>query len=144
MTKEATSIQLTDDERGVLESWVRKSTTEQRMAQRARIVLEAAAGKATKEIAALLRVRRATVSTWRTRFARARVAGLADTPRPGKPAIYGEATERRILVQLNAPPPDGYTTWTGGLVAEALGDVSADQVWRVLRKHGIKLQRRRS
>ena len=38
----------------------------------------------------------------------------------------------------------GYTTWTGGLVAKALGDVSADQVWRVLRKHGIQLQRRRS
>ena len=144
MAREATSIQLTDDERGVLESWVRKSTTEQRMAQRARIVLEAAAGKATKEIAALLHVRRATVSTWRTRFARGRVAGLADTPRPGKPATYGEATERRILAQLDAPPPGGYTTWTGGLVAKALGDVSADQVWRVLRKHGIQLQRRRS
>ena len=29
-------------------------------------------------------------------------------------------------------------------MAKALGDVSADQVWRVLRKHGIHLQRRRS
>ena len=34
--------------------------------------------------------------------------------------------------------------WNGSLVAEALGDVSAHQVWRVLRKHGIHLQRRRS
>ena len=38
------------------------------------------------EIATLLHVRRATVSTWRTRYARGRVAALADTPRPGKPA----------------------------------------------------------
>jgi hypothetical protein len=30
------------------------------------------------------------------------------------------------------------------LVAKALGDVSVDQVWRVLRSHGIHLQRRRS
>ena len=86
MARVATFIQLTGDEREVLENWVPKPATEQRMAQRARIVLEAAAGKATKEIAALLCVRRATVSTWRTRFARGRIAGLVDTPRPGKPA----------------------------------------------------------
>jgi transposase len=34
--------------------------------------------------------------------------------------------------------------WNGALLAEALNDVSSDQVWRVLRKHGIQLQRRRS
>jgi transposase len=58
--------------------------------------------------------------------------------------VYDETTERRILAQLDQPPPDGYTTWTGGLVAKALGDVPALQVWRVLQKHGIHLQRRRS
>ena len=73
-----TRIELTDDERILLESCVRRTTTEQRLAQRARMVLEAAAGKMTKEIAASLDVRQATVSTWRTRFARHRVAGLAD------------------------------------------------------------------
>src|SRR4029077_13507000 len=41
-------------------------------------------------------------------------------------------------------PPEGYGKWSGGLLAEALGDVSDDQVWRVLRKHDICLQRRRS
>ena len=45
-------------------------------------------------------------------------------PRPGKPAKYDETTVRRILAQLDQPPPDGYTTWTGGLVAKALGDRS--------------------
>jgi len=140
----ATPIELTDDERGALETWGRRTTTEQRMVQRARIVLEAAAGKTTKEVAALLQVRPATVSKWRTRFARDRVVGLADAPRPGKPTKYDESTERRILAQLDQPPPDGYTTWTGGLVAKALGDVPALQVWRVLQKYGIHLQRRRS
>lgn len=140
----ATPIQLTYEERSTLETWVRTRTTEQRMAQRARMVLEAAAGKTTKEIAAHMHVRRATVSTWRTRFARRRLAGLADAPRPGKPATYGETTERRILAKLDESPPDGYTTWTGGLVAKSLGNVSTSQVWRVLRKHGIQLQRRRS
>ncbi len=140
----ATRIDLTEDERTTLGTWLRNTTTEQRMMQRARIVLEAAAGKTTQEIAAMLHVRPATVSKWRTRFARGRVSELADAPRPGKPATYDEMTERRILAQLDQPPPEGYTTWTGGLVAKALGDVSAIQVWRVLRKHGIHLQRRRS
>lgn len=140
----ATKIELTEDERTTLETWLHKTTAEQRMTQRARIVLEAAAGKTTQEIAAMLHVRCGTVSKWRTRFARGRVAELADALRPGKPAIYNEMTERRILAQLDQPPPEGYTTWTGGLVAKALGNVSAIQVWRVLRKHGIHLQRRRS
>ena len=140
----AITIQLTDDERDTLEAWVRRTTTELRMVQRARIVLEAAAGKTTKEVAALLQVRPATVSKWRTRFAQHRMAGLADAPRTGKPRVYDETTERRILAQLDQPPPDGYTTWTGRLVAKALGDVPALQVWRVLQKHGIHLQRRRS
>jgi transposase len=133
-----------EDERTELMSWTRQGTKEQRMVQRARIVLEAAAGKTTWEIASLLHVRPATVSKWRTRFAQDRVGGLADNPRSGKPPIYDLATERRILDKLDDPPPDGYSTWTGGLLAKALGDVSADQVWRVLRKHGIHLQRRRS
>lgn len=140
----ATKVNVTEEERAQLESWVRNGTTEQRFAQRARIVLEAAAGKATQEIAALLQIRPATVSTWRTRFHRDRMGGLADAPRPGKPRTYDEETERRILAQLDEPPPGGYTTWTGRLVATALGDVSAHQVWRVLRRHGIHLQRRRS
>ena len=144
MGRKATTIQLSDDERGTLEGWVRRSTTEQRMAQRAGMVLEAAAGKANKEIATLLHVRRATVSVWRTRFARHRLAGLSDAPRPGKPRRYDKTTERRVLKQLDEPPPDGYTTWTGGLVAKALGDVSTDQVWRILRRYDIHLQRRHS
>ena len=140
----ATAIELTDDERETLATWVRRTTTEQRMVQRARIVLDAAAGKTTKEVAALLQVRPATVSRWRTRFAQHRLARLADAPRSGNPAKYDQTTERRILSQLDQPPPEGYTVWTGGLVGKALGDVLALHVWRVLRRHGIHLQRRRS
>ncbi|MBI4199669.1 MAG: IS630 family transposase [Chloroflexi bacterium] len=140
----ATRIHLTEEERSTLETWVRRTTTEQHRAQRAHMVLEAASGKTTKEIASRLRVRRATVSTWRTRFAKDRLAGLADAPRPGKPVTYDEGTERRILWKLDEPPPAGYSIWTGRLMAQALGDVPVHHVWQVLRKHGVHLQRRRS
>src|SRR3990170_1032968 len=140
----ARAITLTDDEGAQLTAWTRQGTTEQRMAQRARMVLEAAAGKPTKEIASRWGLRPATVSKWRTRFAKARLAGLADSPRSGKPPVYGEETERRILAKLDEPPPEGHSSWTGSLVAQMLGDVSEAQVWRVLRRYGIHLQRRRS
>ncbi len=140
----ATQIELTDHERTTLESWVRGPRTQQRFVQRARIVLEAATGRTTKDVATLLHTRPATVSKWRTRFAKNGLKGLGDAPRPGKPRMYDETTERRILAQLDEPPPDRYTTWTGKLVAEALGDVSAAYVWRFLRRRGIHLKRRRS
>lgn len=92
----------------------------------------------------MLKLRPATVSKWRTRFYRKRLVGLDDAPRPGKTAKYDMATEKRILAQLDATPPAGYATWTGRLVAQALGDVSPHHIWRVLRRHGIHLQRRHS
>ena len=143
MTGVAKPITLTDEERAQLTAWARNGTTEQRMAQRARMVLDAAAGKPTKEIASRFGLRPATVSKWRTRFIQARLAGLADSPRSGEPVVYGEPAERRILAQLDEPPPAGYSSWNGRLVAQALGNVTAGQVWKVLRQHGIHLQRRR-
>ena len=140
----ATPIKLTKEESAELLSWTRQGTKEHRMVQRARIVLEAAAGKTTKEISALLLTRPATVSKWRTQYARQRIEGLADAPRSGKPPTYDRTTERRILSKLDDPPPEGFSTWNGPLLAQALGDVSDHQVWRVLRKYGIQLQRRRS
>ena len=62
----------------------------------------------------------------------------------GKPARYDETTRKRILAMLDRAPPEGHATWTGELLAEALGDVSKHQVWRVLKRQGISLRRRRS
>jgi transposase len=97
-----------------------------------------------RSIAAQLRTRPARVSKWRQRFAKLRMNAFADLPRPGKPHTYTAATEERVLTQLDQPAPEGYAQWNGRLLAAALTDVSADQVWRILRKYKIQLQRRRS
>jgi hypothetical protein len=57
---------------------------------------------------------------------------------------YTSVTEERILKALDEPPPAGYSRWNGRLLAEHLGQVSKDQVWRVMRKHDLHLQRRQS
>jgi len=144
MGRHATVIELTGEERTTLEGWVHSPRTEQRMAFRARIVLLAADGMSTGKIAEALETWPPTVSKWRTRFGKERIGGLQDARRPGAKRVYDEETERRILALLDEPPPPGFATWSGPLVAQALGDVPAHQVWRVLRRHGISLQRRRS
>jgi transposase len=137
-------IALTEEERETLKSWSRSSSGEHRLVERSRIILLAADGLSAREIARRVGTRLARVSKWRQRFLRNRLAGLQDAPRPGKPTVYGEPAEKRILELLDASPPEGYSQWNGGLLAAALGDISEAQVWRVLRKHQIQLQRRRS
>jgi transposase len=144
MAKRATPIVLSVDEKRTLQQWRRAHKTERRVAERARIILLAAQGRSNLQIAVELGTRPARVSKWRTRFARQRLAGLADEARPGKPRCYDAATEKRILAKLDEAPPAGHATWTGQLLAKALGKVSAQQVWRVLRRRGISLRRRRS
>src|SRR5229473_5151151 len=112
MGKSATVVELSEEDRAVLEGWVRASTTEQRLVQRGRIVLAAAAGTPTEHIARLYRVRPATVSKWRTRFAARGLAGLHDAPRPGPARRYDSEVERRVLAALDKKPPAGRAGWT--------------------------------
>src|SRR6516164_6008893 len=144
MLRPAAPIVLTDQERDVLSQWARSGAGEHRLVERARVILLANEGVSTREIARRLHTRPARVSKWRQRFARQRLEGLSDTPRPGKPRSYDQATEKRILSLLDTDPPSGFSQWNGRLLARVLKDVSDDQVWRVLRRHKIQLQRRRS
>ena len=79
-----------DEERAVLERWARRPKSSQALALRCRIVLAAAAGEQSKEIAARLGCSKSTVGRWRGRFARRGLDGLHDEPRPGKPRSIGD------------------------------------------------------
>jgi transposase len=127
-----------------LESLLRALTSEQRLVLRVRMVLLLSEGLTNKEAAARLDCRVASVSKWRGRFQRGRLDGLSDAPRSGHPPRYGPDTERRILAMLDESAPHGYSHWNGPLLAKALGDVDAQYVWKILKRHGIALQRRRS
>lgn len=141
---EATPIILTAEERAELDGLVRSTKTEHRLRQRARIVLLAADGLATREIGRRVDCTTGTASKWRVRYAEHRLAGLDETGNRGAEAKYTTETTRRILRVLDLEPPDGYARWTGPLIAAALGDVDVQQVWRVLRAHKIDLAARKS
>ena len=144
MIPDAIKVRLKPKERAVLEARLRAATTEQRQLLRIRIVLEAAEGTPTREIARELDTTPTTVSLWRGRFAREGLDGLEDLPRSGTPPIYGEWTDRRIRSVLDQPPPAGFARWNGPLIAKALGDVDVQYVWRSLRKQKIDLAGRKS
>jgi transposase len=113
------------------------------MAERAQIILWAAEGVINREISRRLRTRTARVCKWRTRFVRQGLEGLLDEARSGQPRKYNMETERVVLRKLDDPVPKGYAQWNGRLLAEHIG-IPDYQVWAVLRRHGISLQRRRS
>ena len=141
---EATVIILTAEERAELESLARSTKTEHRLRQRARIVLLAADGVASRSIGRAVGCTTGTASKWRVRYARKRLAGLDETGERGAEPKYTTETNKRILALLDQPPPEGYARWTGPLLAAALGDVDVQYVWRLLRAQKIDLAGRKS
>ena len=72
MGRKAAIIELSAGQEEELKRRIRRPTGEQRVAQRARIILAAGTGKTNKELARQLGLNRDTVSLWRQRWARAR------------------------------------------------------------------------
>ncbi len=129
-----------------LEAIVRRASSPQALALRARIVLLAHRGLSNPAIAARLGCHVHTVRTWRHRFARHGVPGLCDRPRSGRPELYGPDVRLRIAVTATSVPPEGESAWTHGLIAGQLADtgVSASQVGRILAGLELRPHRIRS
>ena len=126
-----------------LQKIVKAHKSEQRMVRRAKMVLMCAEGFQIKDIAEELGERPNTVITWRNRYMELGIKGLSDFKRSGKPVTYGDEFRKLVLDKLAEDPPNGLASWDGAELASAL-NVSADAVWRLMRKEGIQLSRQRS
>ena len=82
------TIELSVEERQILEARARKYTLPYRDVVRAEMVLLAAQGLRNDEIAGRLNTRREVVSMWRKRFHEQGLAGLEERPRRGKPPAF--------------------------------------------------------
>lgn len=129
-------MDLTDVERHELESIVAAPTSEQRAALRARIVLLAEQGKSTLDIAESVGVSTRVVVKWRSRYARGRLAGLADAPGRGRPRIHGADVRLKIATEA-CRPPEGTSQWSTRDLAAHVG-VPHVLVHRVLKAESIK------
>jgi transposase len=136
----AVAIGLSEDERAQLETWTRRRTSAQALAQRPRIVLAAAERLRHTEIAERLGVSRNMVMTWRSRFAEHRLDGLLDEPRPGRPrTITDEMVEEVIIKTLETTPRDA-THWSTRSMAHEVG-LTQSAVLRIWRAFGLQPHR---
>jgi transposase len=128
-------VVLTSDERLELEKVVRRGTASQRDVLRARVVLLAAGGVGTCEIAKRLGVTPPTVTKWRQRAARNGIKGLVDAKRTGRRRTISEE-ERLGLIAVACEPlssGSGRTTPTLDEIREKA--VARDVVKEISRSH---------
>src|SRR3990170_1248819 len=133
-------VVLSDEEREVLERWARRPKSSQALAFRCRIVLAAAEGRSSTEIAAQLGCNLSTVGKWRGRFARRGVDGLHDESRPGKPRSISDADVERVIVKTLEEQPSDATHWSTRSMAQATG-MSQTAISRIWRAFGLKPHR---
>ena len=148
------TIVLADAARQELAQLVRRHTTPQQIARRARIVLAAADGANNCQIARQLAVSLDMVRRWRERWLLLQPASLddvplaerlTDAPRPGKPRRITAAQECQIVALACEPPAASarpMSQWTGREVADEIkqrgivGQISPRHAARLL-KRGI-------
>src|SRR5262245_33524189 len=125
-------LTLTAEERDTLERWVRRPTTAQALAQRARMILMGAAGSSNGTVAGRLRVTRQTVGRWRARFVADRLDGLVDEPRPGAPRTISDADVEHVITQTLENTPRDATHWSTRSMAQASGlsQSAISRIWR--------------
>jgi transposase len=133
-------FELSVDDRDVLERWARRPKSAQALALRCRIVLAAADGENTIDIAARLGCSRGTVSKWRGRFAEHGLDGLHDEPRPGKPRAISDDDVERVIVKTLEEQPANATHWSTRSMAQATG-MNQTAVSRIWRAFGLKPHR---
>ena len=136
----AVRIELTAGEREQLESWSRRHTSAQALALRARIVLSAAEGLSSSEVARRLGIQFGTVSKWRNRFAEQRLDGLVDEPRPGQPRKITDAQVEEVIVKTLETTPTDATHWSTRSMAREVG-LTQSAVHRIWKAFGLQPHR---
>jgi putative transposase len=140
-------LQLSEPERKALEALVRRHSTPQQVAKRARIVLAAAEGKRNAEIARDLEISVDTVRKWRMHWIGLQAVSLqdlcveerlADLPRPGRPSqITAEQTCQLIALACEQPEERPISHWTGREIAEEV--VARGIIEQISPRHAARL-----
>ena len=137
---------LTAQEEQTIGRLVRSRTAPVRVAERARIIDLATRGWRLPRIAAEVGVSERTVRRWVTRFNAQGLAGLADAPRPGRPATYPpEAVGELIAASLSDPQALGlpFGSWTLDRLAAYLHEekgiaIKRSRIGAILQAEGLR------
>lgn len=140
MSREAVSIELTGEERSLLEHVVKSPTATQREGLRARIILRAADGEENLAIAEGLGLSNHSVGMWRNRFAAGRVTALGNRPKKRTPIKYTAEDRRRVVEMACTESPEAETQWSVRTLAKATG-VGRETVRAILGEANLRPHR---
>jgi len=136
-------LTLSKEEREQLQSFARSRTLPSALAARAKLILWSADGSSNTEIAERTGWTKATVGKWRQRFVRARMAGLYDEVRPGRPRdVKDEQVAALINKTLSSKPATG-THWSVRVAATESG-ISKSTVHRLFQAFAVQPHRVRT
>lgn len=143
MSRPTTEVIVTAEERAQLESITRSRSLPYGVVRRARIVLGAADGVSTSELARRHEVSRPTVSLWRRRWREAGLAGLHSELRPGRPRSVDDEQVAELLTTVLERKPAAATHWSVRTLAAETG-LSRSSVHRYISLFGLQPHRCRT
>ena len=132
------ALAVTSEDRARLERLVRCGKTEQRVAFRSRIILQAAKGWSNSAIAEALGTSRPTVIDWRKRYEAEGIAGLShDRPRGRSFQPIARNKEAEVIEKTLHSTPAESTHWSCRSMGQA-SSLSKASVQRIWNAHGLK------
>src|SRR5258708_39765949 len=136
------SIKLEEEQRQLLEEWVRAHRTPQQVVKRCQIILQSAEGKSDEAIAKELDINRHTCRLWRERFASCGADCLWEVEAGRGRKSQAGLAQRLIEATLHSKP-SGQTHWTTRKMAKEQG-VHASTVARIWQEHELKPHRQKT
>ena len=133
-------LNMTKAERVTLESWARKPKSAQRLAHRARILLQCDRGFPNDVVAERVGTSKQAVCKWRERFRVDRLQGLSDAPRSGAPRKITDDRVDEVVKKTLASRPKGATHWSVREMAAETG-LSATAIYRIWQTFGLQPHR---
>lgn len=136
MARPSLSLGVTVGERRELEAIAASRSLPHGLVRRAQMILWSEDGMSLDEIARRARVTSAAVSNWRRRFRDARVAGLHDGLKPGRPRSLDDDRLAQLLNVALLREPGTAPNWTVRALAQETG-LTKSSVQRYLARFGM-------
>ena len=121
-------VTLTDEERLMLEQFVKTGEKKACEITRARILLLSDQGKSDQEIMDLLSVSRPPIFSMRKKYTKREKTPLleivSDAPRSGRPPKLDSVVEAQMTLLACSDPPEGSVRWTLRMLADRLVELN--------------------
>jgi len=128
---------LNEQEFNQLKLYANSHKAEKRLTLRAQIILDWYEDLSYKSSALKNQVSEMVIAKWRRRFGQAKLDGLSDQYRSGKPAVITQAQRKRVMHLACAEPDNGKQKWSHKDISAKTG-ISASMVGVILSDAELK------